>query len=156
MNRNPHLPRTSQNEGFTLLEILIVVTIIGLLMAVIGNQLFARRGQAVHDLARVQVRSIEQALAAYELDNGRYPTSQQGLMALVREPNTEPRPRRYQPGGYVTKDKIMDPWGSEFRYDIPGANNSHSFDLYTYAADAVQGGEGVNSDIGNWYTGDDE
>lgn len=156
MNHQSNSPSISRDEGFTLLEILIVVTIIGLLMAVIGTQLIGKRGEAVHSLARVQIGTLEQALASYELDNGRYPTTEQGLMALVREPTTEPRPRRYQPGGYVKRDKIDDPWGSEFNYDMPGINNTHSFDLYTYAADGVQGGEGVNADLGNWYTGEDE
>jgi len=147
-------PQNLHEAGFTLLEILIVVTIIGLLMAVVGTQLVGRAGTARHDIARTQVQQLESALAAYELDNGRYPTAEQGLMALVQEPQSDPRPRRYQPGGYAKHEMLTDPWGSEYFYEIPGLNNSHSFDLYTLGADAAKGGEGVNADIGNWYAGD--
>ena len=156
MNRKDISPGTTSQNGFTLLEILIVVTIIGLLMAVIGNQLVGRQREAKHKLARVQLQTLEQALAAYELDNGRYPTAEQGLLALVRQPTTSPQPKRYQPGGYVKRGKITDPWGSDYIYEIPGQNNSHSFDLFTYGADGTAGGEGVNADIGNWYAGDEQ
>ena len=88
----------------------------------------------------------------YRLDNGRYPTQDQGLRALVQEPASEPLPRSYPPGGYVRSDAIMDPWGTEYKYRSPGENNTYSFDLFSYGPDGVAGGEGEAADIANWTT----
>ena len=140
--------RTTQ--GFTLIEILIVVGIIGLLASVLVTNLIGRAGQAKVDLASTQIRQLEQALEMYKLDNGRYPTEEQGLAALVREPSGEPAPRRYNPGGYVKRDSITDPWGMRYEYKKPGTHNAHSFDLFSVGPDGTQGGEGEAADITNW------
>ena len=138
------------NQGFTLIEILIVVGIIGLLASVLVTNLIGRAGQAKVDLASTQIRQLEQALEMYKLDNGRYPTEEQGLAALVRAPSSEPTPRRYNPGGYVKRDAITDPWGVRYEYKKPGTHNTHSFDLYSVGPDGDQGGEGGASAISNW------
>lgn len=141
------------SAGFTLLEILIVVMLIGMLMAAVATQLFGRAQQAQVDLAGTQLHQLEQSLELYKIDNGRYPTNEQGLEALVREPQTEPRPRRYSPGGYVKARMLSDPWGMTYQYQVPGAHNERSFDLFSFGPDGVAGGEAENADIVNWDTG---
>jgi general secretion pathway protein G len=139
-----------EESGFTLLEILIVVTIIGLLMAFVGNRLIGQAEGAKRTLAGAQLRKIEETLELYRLQNGRYPTTEQGLEALVRRPSGEPVPRSYPPGGYMKDDQIRDPWGATFRYEAPGRNNSYAFDLSSLGPDGREGGDGENADIVNW------
>jgi general secretion pathway protein G len=124
--------------------------IIGLLMTVLATNLVGRSVDAQIQLTRTQIRQLEQALEMYRLDSGRYPTADQGLEALVREPASEPRPRRYPPGGYVRPEAIKDPWDSPYQYRVPGEHNAHSFDLYSFGPDGVDGGEGQDADIANW------
>ena len=142
--------RIAKSDGFTLLEIMVVVLIIGLLMTVLATNVFRRLGGAQADIARLQVSKLSQQLELYKLDNGTYPSSEQGLDALVREPTGEPKPRRYPEGGYVTSKDLIDPWQNPFKYERPGKNNARSFDLYTFGADAQPGGDGENGEIGNW------
>ncbi|NRA03516.1 MAG: type II secretion system major pseudopilin GspG [Myxococcales bacterium] len=142
--------KRNRNAGFTLLEILVVVMIIGLLMSVIASRFIGRAQEAQVTLAATQLRQLEQALEMYRLDNGRYPSQNQGLEALVREPSSEPLPRNYPPGGYVRTDGIVDPWGVTYQYVTPGEHNSFSFDLLSYGPDSIAGGEGENADIVNW------
>jgi general secretion pathway protein G len=144
--------RISDEDGFTLIEILVVVAIIGLLMTYLATNLINRGDDAKKDLARVQVTKLEQTLELYKLDNGRYPTSEQGLSALVAAPTTEPQPRRYPQQGYVKRADLLDPWGVAYQYVAPGARNTFSFDLFSFGPDGIQGGEGENADIGNWDT----
>ena len=141
-----------KQAGFTLIEIMIVVMIVGLLMTAIATQLIGRAQRAQVDLTHTQLRQVEQALELYKLDNGRYPTAEQGLIALVRQPPTGPPPRRYAPGGYVKFEVIKDPWGSPLLYQYPGTHNAASFDLFSFGPDGVEGGEGENADIVNWNT----
>ena len=142
--------RIAKSDGFTLLEIMVVVLIIGLLMTVLATNVFRRLGGAQADIARLQVSKLSQQLELYKLDNGTYPSSEQGLEALVREPTGEPKPRRYPEGGYVTSKDLIDPWQNPFKYERPGKNNARSFDLYTLGEDTQAGGDGENADIGNW------
>jgi general secretion pathway protein G len=137
----------SRNDGFTLLEIMVVVIIIGMLMTLVGTAIFRRLDTAKIDIAGMQIQKLSQSLELYKLDNGTYPTSEQGLDALVREPTSEPRAKRYPPGGYATSKDLVDPWQNAFKYQRPGQNNPNSYDLYSYGPDGVQGGE---QDIGNW------
>ncbi len=141
-----------RNSGFTLIEILVVVLIIGLLSAVLATNLFSRADDAKFQIARTQLRQLEQSLELYRLDNGRYPSAEQGLEALVREPTSEPLPRRYPAGGYVKRESISDPWGLVYQYRLPGSYNSHSFDLMSFGPDGIEGGDlgGAADDIGNW------
>lgn len=145
-----------RRSGFTMLEILIVVTIIGALMAIVANRFLDRQVDAKVSLAATQLRQLEQALELYRLDNGRYPTSEQGLAALVREPTSGPTPKRYPPGAYVSAKLILDPWQQEFQYTLPGEHNAHAFDLFSFGPDGQPGGEALNADIVNWDTGEDE
>jgi general secretion pathway protein G len=142
--------RLEKPDGFTLLEIMVVVLIIGLLMTVLATNVFRRLGGAQADIARLQVSKLSHQLELYKLDNGSYPTAEQGLDALVHEPTGEPRPRRYPEGGYVTSKDLLDPWQNPFKYERPGKNNARSFDLYTYGADGQPGGDGENGEVGNW------
>ncbi len=141
-----------QPSGFTMLEILIVVTIIGALMAIVANRFLDRQVDAKISLAHTQMHQLEQALELYRLDNGRYPTTEQGLRALVREPSAEPTPRRYPPGAYLSAKLIRDPWEQKFQYALPGAHNAHAFDLYSFGPDGQEGGESLDADIVNWDT----
>lgn len=149
-------PVSSRVErGFTLIEIMAVVLIMGLLMAVVGVNIKAQIDKARLATAKAQITQLESALEFYRMDNGRYPTSEQGLEALVREPAGDPRPRNYPPEGYLKKaDAMLDPWGEKFQYEAPGSHNPHSYDLWTQGADAAPGGEGGNADIGNWDAGE--
>jgi general secretion pathway protein G len=136
--------------GFTFLEIMIVVVIIGMLTTLFARNIFQRFGQARHELARTQLQKVEQALEFYKLDNGSYPTTEQGLEALVREPTSEPRPRRWPAGGYLKDADLRDPWDRTFHYNAPGQHNAHSFDLYSLGEDGNEGGDGNNADVANW------
>lgn len=137
--------------GFTLIEIMAVVLIMGLLMTVVGVNIKAQIDKARLATAKGQITNLESALEFYRMDNGRYPSTEQGLVALVREPAADPKPRNYPPGGYLKKsDGILDPWGEPFQYEAPGSRNVHSYDLWTQGADASPGGEGGDADIGNW------
>jgi general secretion pathway protein G len=137
-------------DGFTLLEIMVVVLIIGMLMALLAPRLFGQLTRAKGDIARMQVTQLAQSLELYKLDNGNYPTAEQGLDALAHEPTSEPRPKRYPAGGYVNPKALVDPWQNAYKYERPGKNNPQSYDLYSYGDDGQPGGEGDNADIGNW------
>jgi general secretion pathway protein G len=143
--------RASENAGFTLIEIMAVVLIIGLLSTIVGVSIFAQVDKGRITAASVQIANLESVLELYRMDNARYPTTEQGLDALVNEPDDA---RSYPPGGYLQKRRIPeDPWGNLYEYEQPGQNNSHSFDLWSYGADGKPGGEGVDADIGNWDDG---
>lgn len=139
----------SRNDGFTLLEIMVVVIIIGMLMTLVATTIFKRLDTAKYDIAEMQIQKLSQALELYKLDNGTYPSADQGLDALVHEATGEPRPKRFAPGGYASAKDLIDPWQNPYKYERPGANNPQSFDLYSFGSDGVQGGE---RDIGNWET----
>ena len=129
-------------QGFTLIEILVVVVIIGILGAVIVPNLLSRPDQARMTAAESDLRSLANALDIYRLDNFQYPSTDQGLEALVSKPAGFPEPKNYDPEGYVKK-LPADPWGTEYGYERTG----DGFDLYSYGADGAEGGEGVNADI---------
>jgi general secretion pathway protein G len=137
-------------EGFTFLEIMVVVIIIGLLTTLVASNVIRRGESAKLTIAKSQIQKLAQALELYRLDNGRYPTTEQGLEALVTEPQSEPRPRRYPPGGYVRTGDLHDPWAMPFKYEAPGSHNVHSYDIVSLGPDGVEGGDGENADLGNW------
>jgi general secretion pathway protein G len=140
-----------RNAGFTLIEIMAVVIIIGLLTTIVGAAIFQQVDKGRVTTALAQINSLEGVLELYRMDNGRFPTTEQGLDALVHEPTGEPAPRSYPPGGYLKGGKVpLDPWGEPYYYESPGQNNPHFFDLWSHGADAAPGGEGVDADIGNW------
>jgi general secretion pathway protein G len=157
--RDNHLPLESAGAhrvdgGFSLLEIMAVVVIMGLLMSIIGVSISGQIDKARLATARAQIAQLESALELYRMDNGRYPTTAQGLVALVEKPGDAPQPRNYPRGGYLSKaDALLDPWSEPYQYASPGDHNRHGFDLWTQGADQAPGGEDGDSDIGNWESG---
>lgn len=136
-----------RQHGFTLLEIMIVIVILGILGSMIVPNLLGNVDKAERQKAVTDISTIEQALDMYRLDNGTYPTTDQGLQALVEEPTGTPEPRAYRTGGYI-KRLPQDPWGFEYQYLSPGENGT--VDIFTLGADNQEGGEENNQDIGNW------
>ena len=134
-------------RGFTLIEIMVVVVIIGLLAAVILPNVFGNVAKAQVNKAKSDIQAIETALTMYKLDNFKYPSTDLGLQALVQRPN-DPTVRNWREGGYV-KRISTDPWGNPYQYVFPGTRGQE-FDLYSFGADSQEGGEGENADIGNW------
>lgn len=137
------------DSGFTLIELMVVIVILGILAGLIIPRLMGRPDEAKQLKAKMQIESLETALKLYKLDNGAYPDTEQGLQALVQQPDTGNIPKKWKEGGYLEKGKLpKDPWGNDFVYLSPGSNGE--FDLSSYGADGVQGGEGINEDINNW------
>jgi general secretion pathway protein G len=142
--------KRGSEEGFTLLEILIVVTIIGVLMSIVATRFLGQAQGAKIKMAGMQVEKTASVIEFYRLDNGTYPTTDQGLEALVSPPSSGPQPRRYQPGGYAKDQDLKDPWGGSLVYQAPGRVNSSGFDLCSLGPDGQPGGDGDNSDICNY------
>ncbi|MEN8808113.1 MAG: type II secretion system major pseudopilin GspG [Desulfobacterales bacterium] len=144
------IPRTLRgNRGFSLIELMVVVIILGILAMYIGPKLMGRTEQAKEVQTRVQIEGLETALKLYKLDNGVYPTTEQGLQALVEEPDVENVSQNWRKGGYLEKGKVpKDPWGNEFIYLAPGIQSD--YDITSYGADGVPGGEDENKDINSW------
>jgi general secretion pathway protein G len=140
--------RGARAAGFTLIEIMVVVIIIGLLAAVIVPQVIGRVDDARVAKARQDIQALQTALTMYRLDNFKYPTTDQGLVALVQQP-ADPTIRNWRPGGYVQRGSTKDPWGNDYQYVYPGTHGGE-YDIYSFGADGQEGGEGVNADIGNW------
>ncbi|RMH40571.1 MAG: type II secretion system protein GspG [Gammaproteobacteria bacterium] len=139
-----HMRKT---QGFSLIEILVVVVIIAVMVAIVAPQFLGEAEKARITRVKADIQQIESALDRFQLDNGFYPTMEQGLEALVRKPDIEPEPKNYPPGGYL-KRLPKDPWDNEYVYVYPGEHGV--YDIYSLGADGEEGGEGVNADIGNW------
>ena len=148
-NRISRARSNGYRAGFTLIEILVVVAVIAVLAALVAPNVFNNLGTAKDAAARAQMEMLGGALDSYRLDNGRYPTSAQGLEALRTEPVLEPRPRNWN-GPYLRRGVPMDPWGFAYIFVSPGEANPTGFDLMTYGADGQPGGEGEDADIRAW------
>lgn len=136
-------------SGFTLIELLVVLIIIGILAGYIGPKIMGRPEEAKRTKAALQIKALETALQLYKLDNGVYPSTEQGLIALVELPEGGKLPPKWRSGGYLEKKSVpKDPWGNEFVYLSPGVNSD--FDLISYGQDGESGGEGDAADINNW------
>lgn len=135
-------------RGFTLVELMVVIVIIGLLATVVMVNVMPSQDRAMAEKARADVSVLEQALETYRLENLSYPTTEQGLDALVEAPAGLSRPERYRRGGYVRR-LPRDPWDNPYGYRRPGRGGA-PFDVYSLGADGVEGGEGDGADIGNW------
>jgi general secretion pathway protein G len=144
-SRSVHAQRAVR--GFTLLEIVVVVTIIAILSAVVIPRFFDKPGEARQAKARADIQALSTALNLYRLDNFAYPSTDQGLQALVQKPNGTPEARNWKSGGYVDQLR-KDPWGREYLYLSPGQRGD--FDLYSLGADGQPGGDGEAADVGNW------
>ncbi|MBI3990643.1 MAG: type II secretion system major pseudopilin GspG [Candidatus Omnitrophica bacterium] len=139
-----------KNSGFTFMELMVVIIIIGLLAAVVGPQVIRKIEEAKQTATAAQIKNLETALYQFKMDNGFYPTTEQGLIALVEPPTLDPIPKKWKDGGYLEKDHIpLDPWGNDYYYLSPGVHN-RDFDVFSYGADGEEGGERENADIGNW------
>ena len=142
--RRGRLVRNRRTSGFTLLELLVVMVIIGLLAAYVGPKYFSQIGKSEIKITKAQIDALEKALDAYRLDVGRYPSTEQGLAALEAKPANE---AKWQ-GPYLKKAVPLDPWGKPYQYRSPGEKGE--FDLFSFGKDGQAGGDGENADITNW------
>jgi general secretion pathway protein G len=150
-NRKPQSAvRSPQSaRGFTLIELLVVLIIIGILAGYVGPRILGHPEEAKRTMAAAQISSLETALESYKLDNGAYPSTEQGLQALVEAPSVGKLPPKWRKGGYMKKGKIpKDPWGNEYIYLSPGSHSD--FDISSYGADHESGGEDADTDVNNW------
>jgi general secretion pathway protein G len=139
----------SDDRGFTLIELMVVIIILGILVGYVGVRIMGKPEEARRTKARVQMETLETALKLYKLDNGVYPTTEQGLQALVNPPEVGRLPGKWREGGYLEKNKVpKDPWGNEYVYLCPGIHDD--FDLISYGGDGEPGGEDRDEDINNW------
>jgi general secretion pathway protein G len=146
-HRKPPADRIRRRDGFTLIEIMVVIVILGLLAALVVPKLVGRTEEAKRTQTRVQIKNIQQALELFKLDNGFFPATDQGLDALVRAPESGRIPKNYRKGGYIERVP-KDPWGNPFVYTAPGQHGD--YDISSYGADGVQGGENEDADVNSW------
>lgn len=146
----PFSPLRSLQRGFTLIEIMVVVLIIGLLAGVAVPIVMDRLDQANVQKARADFKALQTALKLYRIDNFNYPSTEQGLEALVSKPTTAPIPRNYKSNGYL-ENLPKDPWGNNYQYMSPG--EGHEYDIYSLGADGVNGGVDQNADLSIWDQG---
>ncbi len=147
MNKLQTIKR-GDHMGFTLIEILVVIVILGVLAGLIIPRIMDRPEEAKQLKAKIQIESLETALNLYKLDNGSYPSTDQGLQALIQQPDTG-QVQQWRTGGYLEKGRLpADPRGNPFIYLSPGVNGD--YDLSSYGADGIQGGDGKNKDVNNW------
>ena len=145
MKKNKH----RKQAGFTLIELMVVVVILAILAGLIIPRFMGETDKAKQAKAKMQIESLESALKMYKLDNGSYPTTEQGLKALVETPTVGNLPKNWRQGGYLEKGKVpKDPWDHEYVYVSPGSHGD--FDLSSLGADGEPGGEEFNKDINNW------
>ncbi|MBV4504888.1 type II secretion system major pseudopilin GspG [Pseudomonas sp. BW13M1] len=139
--------RRNRQGGFTLMEIMVVIFIIGLLIAVVAPSVLGNQDKAMKQKVLADLATLEQALDMYRLDNLRFPSNEQGLAALAKKPTQEPLPRSWRSDGYIRR-LPEDPWGTPYQYRMPGEHGR--VDVYSLGADGVPGGEGLDTDLGNW------
>ena len=139
-----------KRSGFTLVELMVVIVIIGLLATVVAINVLPSQDRAMVGKARADVSTLEQALETYRLDNLTFPDDRQGLQALVQAPAGLNQPERYREGGYIRR-LPGDPWGAPYQYRRPSAHGGQ-FDVFSFGADGKEGGEGNDADVGNWQT----
>ncbi|BBE50700.1 Type II secretion system protein G [Ferriphaselus amnicola] len=137
----------NRQRGFTLLEVMVVVVILGILAALVVPKIISRPDEARVMAAKQDIASLMQALKLYRLDNQRYPVTEQGLQALAKQPTTAPIPLNWKPGGYVERQP-KDPWGYPYQYLNPGSHGE--IDIFSTGADGASGGTGNDADIGSW------
>ncbi|HDD44925.1 MAG TPA: type II secretion system protein GspG [Candidatus Desulfofervidus auxilii] len=139
----------NDNRGFTLLEVIVVMFILGLLAVIVAPKIIGRTDDARITQAKIQIKNFETALKLFKIDNGFYPSTEQGLEALIKKPTIGRIPTNYREGGYLEQKKIpLDPWGNPYIYICPGTHGD--FDIISYGADGQEGGEGKDADITNW------
>ena len=139
----------NKERGFTLIEIMVVIIILGILASIVGVKVVGHVDEARVTQAKVQMETFKTALESYRLQNSYYPTTEQGLQALVNPPTVGRLPQHYQEGGYLERIP-KDPWGYDYIYISPGLINTRTFDISSYGADNEPGGEGKDADINSW------
>lgn len=139
----------TNHSGFTLIELMVVITILALLGGIVMPKVIGRLSKAKSDKAKIDLKQIGMALDMYAADNGQYPTTEQGLSALIRQPTSPPEPMDWN-GPYVEPTDFSDPWGTPYIYVQPSTHEGYDYDLYSYGADGQEGGEGEAADINNW------
>ena len=143
------MKKSFDTRGFTLIELMVVIVILGILAGLIVPRIMSRPEEARQTKAMIQIESMETALKLYRLDCGNYPSTEQGLQALVEAPAVGTLPGSWREGGYLEKGKVpKDPWNNEYLYLCPGTHDE--YDLFSYGADGEAGGEGKNKDITSW------
>jgi len=147
MKRVSTFQSKKRTAGFTLIEVMVVIVILGILAAVVVPRVMDNPDKARVAKAKNDIQALESALDLYKLDNFNYPSTDQGLQALVTEPSGTPAAKNWKPGGYM-KRLPADPWGNAYQYLNPGVNGA--IDIFSYGADGTEGGDGLNADIGNW------
>ena len=147
--------RRTGEEAFTLIEIMVVITIIGLLTGLVAVNVVNYLKKAERKAAAAQVKNFETALDTYRMDCGRYPTTDQGLRSLIAQSSVGNACRNYPPGGYLKGGVPKDPWGNSYVYLSPGMNNEE-YSVESYGADGMQGGDGDNADVQSWALSDFE
>ncbi|MBA3014258.1 MAG: type II secretion system major pseudopilin GspG [Proteobacteria bacterium] len=141
--------KTHKNAGFTLIELMVVMVILAILAGLIVPRIMGRPEEARRTKAAIQIQNLETALKLYSLDNGAYPTTEQGLEALVTPPSVGKLSSKWREGGYLEKGRVpKDPWSNDFIYLHPGIQGE--YEIISYGADGQQGGEGKDADISNW------
>lgn len=144
MNRNQENKTLKRQRGFSLIELIVVLVILGLLATIVGPRVMDRLAQGKSEIAKLQIDQLEGALGLFRFDVGRYPTSGEGLRVLIENPGTD-----NWSGPYLDKETLpKDPWGREYQYRFPGQHGD--YDLFSYGADGTEGGEGANADITSW------
>ncbi len=142
--------RKDRRTGFTLIELMVVIAILGILAALVAPSIIGRKEDAMRAAAKAQIKNFEQALKLFYVDNGFYPSTEQGLQALVEKPTIGRIPTRWREGGYLESKTVpKDPWGNPYVYISPGIHN-RDFDIISYGADGQEGGEGKDADIQSW------
>lgn len=147
--RAPRRTLRRSRPGFTLIEILVVIVVIAILASLVAPNVFSHVGTAKDATARTQIEMLGAALDAYRLDNGRYPTTEQGLAALWQQPTSEPRPTNWR-GPYLRKDVPLDPWKHVYLYKQPAEQSRTGYDLMSLGADGQPGGTADDADITSW------
>lgn len=145
------MKKTNMRAGFTLIELMVVLVILGLLATFIGPKIMSAPDKARVTKAITDIRTLEGALKTYKLDSGMYPTTDQGLAALVVKPETDPVPNGWQPGGYLEATEVpKDPWGNDYIYRSPTEVEGRDYEIITFGADGKEGGENYNADIASF------
>jgi general secretion pathway protein G len=143
--------KLNKKAGFTLIEIMVVIVILAMLAALVGPKLMGRTDDAKVKTTSIQLKGLESALKFYKLDTGSYPSTEQGLGALVTKPTVGVIPKNYKDGGYLESKAVpKDAWGNDYLYVSPGEHGD--YDLFSYGSDGAKGGDGKNADITSWDT----
>ena len=144
----------SDQRGFTLIELMVVIAILALLGGVVAPRVFDRLKKARPEKAKIDIKQIGLALDMYAADNGQYPTTEQGLDALIRKPTSPPEPMNWTTR-YVDPTNFEDPWAAVYIYESPSTHEGYDYDLYSLGADGQEGGEGEDADITSWFEEDE-